>query len=71
MLHNVAFYQGLHCLLRQNLSSEEKTTIILTCDPVNYTMDHSKLIASIQKEEFISGLRVLFLFKRKVLNYSI
>ena len=24
---------------------------IKTCDPLNYTIDHSKLIASIQKEE--------------------
>ena len=27
---------------------------IVTCDPLNDTMDHSKIIASIQKEEFIS-----------------
>ena len=27
---------------------------IKTCDPLNYTMDHSKFIASIQKEEFNS-----------------
>ena len=32
---------------------------IVTCDPLNYTMDHFKFIASIQKEEFISALRVL------------
>ena len=30
---------------------------IKTCDPLNYTMDHSKLIASIQKEEFISSFK--------------
>ena len=29
---------------------------IKTCDLLNYTMDHSKSIASIQKEEFISSL---------------
>ena len=28
---------------------------IITVDPLNYTMDHSKCIASIQKEEFISS----------------
>ena len=28
---------------------------IKTCDPLNYTMDHPKFIASIQKEEFISS----------------
>ena len=30
---------------------------IKTCDPLNYTMDRSKLIASIQKEEFISSFK--------------
>ena len=28
---------------------------ILTGDPLNYTTDHSKFIASIQKENFISS----------------
>ena len=27
---------------------------IVSIDPLNFTMDHSKLFASIQKEEFIS-----------------
>ena len=27
-LHNVAFLQGLQCLLRQNCPSEEKTTLL-------------------------------------------
>ena len=38
-------------------AKREKTAMLLenkTCDPLNYTMDHSKFIASIQKEEFIS-----------------
>ena len=30
---------------------------IKTCDPLNYTMDHSKFIASIQKEEIISSFK--------------
>ena len=30
---------------------------IKTCDPLNYTMDHSKFNASIQKEEFISSFK--------------
>ena len=30
---------------------------IQTCDPLYYTMDHSKFIASIQKEEFISSFK--------------
>ena len=61
MLHNVAFHQGLHCLLRQKLSSGKKLQFCLeikTCDPLNYTMDHSKFIASIQKEEFISSFKI-------------
>ena len=36
---NVAFHQGLHCLLRQNQSSEKKYVIFLelnTCDPIIY-----------------------------------
>ena len=60
MLHNVAFHQGLHCLLRQKWSSGKKLQFCLeikTCDPLNYTMDHSKFIASIQKEEFICSFK--------------
>ena len=30
----------------------------VTCDPFNYTMDHSKFIASILKEEFHSAFKV-------------
>ena len=30
---------------------------IKTCDPLNYTMDHSKFIALIQKEEFMSSFK--------------
>ena len=30
---------------------------IKTCDPLNYIMDHSKFIVSIQKEEFISSFK--------------
>ena len=54
MPQNVAFHQGLHYLLRQKL---QFCLEIKTCDPLNYTMDHSKLIASIQKEEFISSFK--------------
>ena len=28
ILHDVAFHQGLQCLLRQNRSSEEKNTLL-------------------------------------------
>ena len=54
MPHNVTFHQGLHCLLRQKL---QFCLEIKTCGPLNYTMDHSKFIASIQKEEFISSFK--------------
>ena len=30
---------------------------IVTCDSLNYTMDHSKFIASIQKEEFFTAVK--------------
>ena len=29
----------------------------VNCDPLNYTMDHSKFIASIQKDEFIGAFK--------------
>ena len=47
MLHNAAFYQGLHCLLRQNQSSEKEIQYfgeIITCDPSIYGMDHPQFI---------------------------
>ena len=53
MLHNAAFHQGLHCLLTQKRSSEKKIQSyfeIVTYYPSNYTMDPSKVIASIQEE---------------------
>ena len=57
MLHYAAFHQGLHCLLRKELSSEKETTILLeiiTCDPSIYTMDHPK-DCSKPEEESISA----------------
>ena len=47
-------------IFRLRLIKGEKTAICLeikTCDPLNYTMDHSKFIASIQEEEFISSFK--------------
>ena len=41
---------------------------IKTCDPLNYTMDHSKFIASIQKEEFISSFKSSANYTRTILN---
>ena len=71
MPHNVAFHQGLHCLLRQKLSSGKKLQFCLeikTCDPLNYTMDHSKFIAS--RKNSLVHLRFLLItiFNSKVLH---
>ena len=60
MPHTVAFHQGLRCLLRQKWALGKKLQFCLeikTFDPLNYTMDHSKFIASIQKEEVISSFK--------------
>ena len=49
MAHKAAFHQGLHCLLRQNLSSEKEYNIffeIIICDPSIYTIDHPDLTVS-------------------------
>ena len=42
-----------------------------TCDPLNCTMDHSKFIASIQKEEFISSFKssANYYIQQQSLNY--
>ena len=34
MLHHVAFQQGLHCMLRQRLSSEKEMQFIWNVSPV-------------------------------------
>ena len=50
MRQNAAFHQGLHFLLRsKQLSGTEMqyNLKILTCDPLNYTMDSPILIAFI------------------------
>ena len=42
MVHNAAFHQGLHCLLKQYWSSEKEIQYFfqnITCDPSIYTMD--------------------------------
>ena len=74
MPHNVAFYQGLHRLLRQKWSSGKKLQFCLeikTCDPLNYTMDNSKFVATIQKEEFISLYKssANYYIQQQSLNY--
>ena len=43
MPQNVAFHQGLHCLLRQKQFSEKEIQYyleIITCDPLLYTKGH-------------------------------
>ena len=57
MPHTVAFHQCLHCLLRQNLSSEKEIQFhleIIICDPSIHTKDHPKVIVANQKGETIS-----------------
>ena len=46
MLHNAAFHQGLHCLQRQNQSSEEEIQFKknITCDPSIFKMDYPSCI---------------------------
>ena len=49
MLHSAAFHQGLHCLLRQDWSSEKEIQYFLkikTCDPSIYTIDYPDLTAN-------------------------
>ena len=43
MPHDVAFHQGLHCLLRNKRSLEKEIQYFfesITCEPSIYTMDH-------------------------------
>ena len=46
MPHNVAFYLGLYCLLRQKQSLEKGRQFYLEiiCDSLIYTMNHPKFI---------------------------
>ena len=59
--HNVAFHQGLHCLLSQNRSSEKEIQYVLeiiTCDPSIYTMNHQDLTVTNFLENSIGLKRV-------------
>ena len=61
MLQNVAFRQCLHCLLRQNHSSEKKIQYVLaiiTCDHSIHTTDHPDLFVSASIEESIGLIRI-------------
>ena len=63
MLHAAAFHQGLHCLLKQNRSSEKATHFFLKfiiCDPSIYIMDHPDLTVCSFMENSIGLKRVKF-----------
>ena len=50
MPHKAVFHQSLHCLLKQNLSSEREIQYfskIIACDPSIFTMDHPDFIICI------------------------
>ena len=59
MPHDMVFHKSLHSMLRLKvIICREKLQFYLeslTCDTLIYTMDHSKLIASIEKEDFYSA----------------
>ena len=61
MPYNASFYHGLHCLLRQNRSSENEIQNfweIMTCDPFIYTMDHSDFLVCRFMQNYIDPKRV-------------
>ena len=59
MPHYAAFLQGLHCLLRQNRSSEKKLQYFWKlCDPSEYTIDHPDFITCSLIENAIGLKRV-------------
>ena len=63
--HNVAFHQDLHCLLRQNRSSEKEIQYfleIITCDPSVSTMNYTDLTVSNFMENSIGTMRVKQLY---------
>ena len=67
MPHNAAFHQGLHCLLRQNRSSEKEIQYfweITTIDPSIYAMDHLDFIVCSFMENFFGLKRVKCLPRR-------
>ena len=61
MLHNLAFHQGLHYLLRKIRSTEKEKQYfgeIIICDPSIYTMDHPAFIVCSFMENSIGVKRV-------------
>ena len=61
---NVAFHQGLHCLLNQNRFSEEKTTISFGKYSLIYTMDHLDFIvcSSLEKTIGLKKVNPLYIY---------
>ena len=57
MPHIVALLSGSTLFAKTKMIFREKKLQFhlenITCDPLNYTMDHSMFIASIQKDELI------------------
>ena len=65
MPQNAAFHQGVHCLLRQNQSSEKAIHYflkIINCDPSTYIMDHPDFIVCSFVENSI-GLKTVKFYK--------
>ena len=74
MSHNGGFSSGSTLFAKTKMIFREKLPFCLeikTCDPLNYTMDHSKFIASIQKEEIISSFKssANYYIQQQSLNY--
>ena len=74
MPHNVTFHQGLHLPKTKMIFREKKMQFyleIVACDPLNFTMAHSKFIASIQKDEFINAFKSSadYFIQQQSLNY--
>ena len=57
MPHNVAFHQGLNCLLRQTEKEVQPFLEIISCDPSLYVMDHPGLIVCSFMENSIGPKR--------------
>ena len=69
MQHHAVFYLGLHCLLRQNRSSEKELQYffeIITLDPSIYTIDYpvSTVINFIEKSIVLNGVKTPCLLRR-------
>ena len=62
MAHKAVFHQGLHCLLRQNRSSEKEMQLfleVIICNPSIYTMDNPDFTVSNFMENS-NGLKMVY-----------